>query len=55
MEGYWRDENQVVFWYVLSGWLAGWLSVWLSGCLAEVGVRSLDDLFSYLKKGKSFT
>lgn len=31
----------------LSGWLAGWL--------AEVGVRSLDDLFFYLKKRKSFT
>lgn len=30
-------------------------SVWLAGCLAEVGVRSLGDLFFYLKKRKSFT
>lgn len=30
-------------------------SVGLAGWLAEVGVRSLDDLFFYLKKRKSFT
>lgn len=30
-------------------------SGWLAGCLAEVGVRSLGDLFFYLKKRKSFT
>lgn len=42
------ESNCVLVYSVgLAGCLAGWLS--------EVGVRSLGDLFFYLKKRKSFT